>query len=163
MITLKNTVKTTNYWSYIVYNKKSANFTLCGPWNTWTANVYCLGHKSLINNADHWTTDFITMDSLMRSCREYNVAGIVSIKNLLNLIQFSAVVATGYGLNDRRVEFQSISPKPTLGPNHPPIQWIPEVLSPGVKRAMHQAQTHLQLVQRSRKCESVQPLLHTYS
>jgi hypothetical protein len=28
----------------------------------------------------------------------------------------------------------STAPRPTLGPNQPPIQWVPGALSPGVKR-----------------------------
>jgi hypothetical protein len=29
--------------------------------------------------------------------------------------------------------------RPALGPTQPPIQWVPEVLTPGVKRLDHEA------------------------
>jgi hypothetical protein len=52
-------------------------------------------------------------------------------------------IATGYGLEDRGSEFEtrwgknfhfSTSSRPALGPTQPPIQWISEALSPGIKR-----------------------------
>jgi hypothetical protein len=56
----------------------------------------------------------------------------------------SVGIATGYGLDDRgvgaRVPIGSrifSSPRrkrPVLGPNQPPIQWVPGAISPGVKR-----------------------------
>jgi hypothetical protein len=47
-----------------------------------------------------------------------------------------------YGLDDRVIEVRSptvaedfsSSPRPALRPTQPPIQWVPGVLSPGVKR-----------------------------
>jgi hypothetical protein len=52
-------------------------------------------------------------------------------------------IVTGYGLDDQgvgvRVPVESSifcsprRPEPVLGPTQPPIQWIPGVLSPGVK------------------------------
>jgi hypothetical protein len=40
-----------------------------------------------------------------------------------------------------------------LGPTQPPIQWVPGVLSPGVKRQDVKMTTHLQLVPRKRMVE----------
>jgi hypothetical protein len=48
----------------------------------------------------------------------------------------------GYGLNDRRFESRqglgiflfTTASRPALGPIYPPIQWVPEALSLGVKR-----------------------------
>jgi hypothetical protein len=37
----------------------------------------------------------------------------------------------------------------------PPIQWVPGALSPGVKSPSEKLTPHLQLVPRSRKCESI--------
>jgi hypothetical protein len=59
-------------------------------------------------------------------------------------------IATGYGLDDRegvgvpsagRVKnfLFSTSSRPTLGSTQPPIQWVPEALSPGVKRQGREA------------------------
>jgi hypothetical protein len=49
-----------------------------------------------------------------------------------------------YGLDDRAIELQSPAEakdfsvatmsRPALGPTQPPVQWVPVVLSPGVKR-----------------------------
>jgi hypothetical protein len=66
---------------------------------------------------------------------------ILNHKNAFEI--FSTVgIATGYGLNDRRVAVRvpvgsrifSMSSGPALGPTQPPIQWVPKALSPGVKR-----------------------------
>jgi hypothetical protein len=53
----------------------------------------------------------------------------------------------------------SKSSKLALGFTQPPIQCVPGALSLGVKRLT----THLQLVQKSRKCGSIHPLPHTPS
>jgi hypothetical protein len=49
-------------------------------------------------------------------------------------------IATGYGLDGQGVgvrvpEGSRIFSSPALRPTQPPIQWVPEALSPGVKRA----------------------------
>jgi hypothetical protein len=82
-------------------------------------------------------------------------------------------IATGYGLDDRgvgvrvpvgsRIFLFSASCRPVLGSTQPPIQWIVEALSPGVKRPGREADHHLQLVPRSRKCGCIHPLPHTPS
>jgi hypothetical protein len=54
----------------------------------------------------------------------------------------------------------STSSRPALGPTQPPIEWVPGVLSQGVKRGGVKLTTHLQLVPRSRKCGSIHQLLH---
>jgi hypothetical protein len=72
-------------------------------------------------------------------------------------------IATGYGLNNRGVgilvpvgsRIFSTSPRPALGPTQPPILWIAEDLSPGLKRPGRELILHLQLVPRSRKCGSI--------
>jgi hypothetical protein len=56
----------------------------------------------------------------------------------------SASIVSDYGLNDRVVEVPSqtgqrislLAPasKSALRPTQPPIQWVPGILSPGVKR-----------------------------
>jgi hypothetical protein len=58
-------------------------------------------------------------------------------------------ITTGYGLDDRRVgvgvpvqsriPLFSTSFRPALGITQPPIQWVPGVISPGVKRRGHEA------------------------
>jgi hypothetical protein len=58
-------------------------------------------------------------------------------------------IATGYGLDDRGVRVRVpvgarifTSPRrhrPALGPTQPPIQWVRESLSPGVKRPGREA------------------------
>jgi hypothetical protein len=58
-------------------------------------------------------------------------------------------IATAYGLDDRGVRSSSpdrvnnflfsTSSRPALGSNQPPIQWVPGVLSPGVKRPEREA------------------------
>jgi hypothetical protein len=57
----------------------------------------------------------------------------------------SVGIATGYELNGRgsisgmgNIIF--IAFRQALGPNQPPTQWVPGTLSPGVKRAGHEAQ-----------------------
>jgi hypothetical protein len=58
-------------------------------------------------------------------------------------------IATGYGLGDQGVGvpsagrvknfLSSTSSRPALGSIQPPIQWEPEVVSPGVKRLGREA------------------------
>jgi hypothetical protein len=69
-------------------------------------------------------------------------------------------IVSGYGLDDRAIEvrspakvkdfFSSLCVRPALVPTHPPVQWAPAVLSPGVKRRRGVTlTTHPHLVQRS--------------
>jgi hypothetical protein len=77
----------------------------------------------------------------------------------------SVGIATGYGLDDQgggssspgRVNnfHFSISSRPALGSTQPPIKWV--------KRQGREADFHLQLVPRSRKCGSIHPLPYTSS
>jgi hypothetical protein len=74
-------------------------------------------------------------------------------------------IDTGYGLDDRGVGVRvpvgsrifSTTSRPALPPTQPPIQWVPGVPFPGVKRSV-KLSTHLQLVPRSRKYGSIHPL-----
>jgi hypothetical protein len=67
---------------------------------------------------------------------------------------------SGYGLEDRAIEAKgfflmaSVS-TPALRPTQPPVQWVPGVLSPGLKRGRSVTlTTHPQLVPRSRMSRS---------
>jgi hypothetical protein len=62
-----------------------------------------------------------------------------------------------YGLDDRVIEVRSLTgagifllapvSRPALRPTQPPIQWVPGVLSPGLKRGQDVTlTTHLHLV-----------------
>jgi hypothetical protein len=47
-------------------------------------------------------------------------------------------IVSGYGLDDRAIEVRSPAgaasvSRPALEPTQPPVQWVPGVLSPGVK------------------------------
>jgi hypothetical protein len=70
----------------------------------------------------------------------------------------TASIVTGYV---QKVEFLfSISCRPALEPIQSPIQWVPAVLSPKVKRPGRRTEySRLQLVPRSRKRESLHPLI----
>jgi hypothetical protein len=57
--------------------------------------------------------------------------------------------------NGSKYFFFSTSLRPALGPTQTPIQWVPGILSLGVKRSGRKLTTHLQLVPRSRKRGSV--------
>jgi hypothetical protein len=49
-------------------------------------------------------------------------------------------IATGYGLDDRGVGVGvSVGSRPAPGPTQPPILWVPEALSLGVKRPGREA------------------------
>jgi len=49
--------------------------------------------------------------------------------------------------------------RPAMGPTQPPVQWVPGVLSPGVKRGRRVTlTTHPHLVPRSRISRSYTPL-----
>jgi hypothetical protein len=58
----------------------------------------------------------------------------------------SVQIVSGYGRDDRAIEVRSPAEakgffsvacvsRPALGPTQPPVQWVPEVLSPGLKRS----------------------------
>jgi hypothetical protein len=78
----------------------------------------------------------------------------------------SVSIVSDCGLGDRTIEVRSpveakdfplasVS-RPALGPTQPPVQWIPAVLSPGVKRGRDVTQTtHPHLVPRSRMSRSL--------
>jgi hypothetical protein len=62
---------------------------------------------------------------------------------LLGILDSLVSIATGYGTDNRGVGVQvqivknflsSTSSRPDLRPTQPPIQWVPEALSPWVKR-----------------------------
>jgi hypothetical protein len=72
----------------------------------------------------------------------------------------SVSIVSCYGLDDRAIEVRSpagekICPltslsRPALGPTQPPAQWVPGVLSPGVKRGRDMTlTTHPHLMPRS--------------
>jgi hypothetical protein len=72
----------------------------------------------------------------------------------------SVSIVSDYGLNDRVIEVPSpqgqriflLAPasRPVLGPTQPPVQWVPGILSPGVKRGQGVTlTTYLHLVPRS--------------
>jgi hypothetical protein len=57
----------------------------------------------------------------------------------------SVSIVPGYGLDDRAIEVRSpirgeknvsrsLLSRPALRPTQPPIQWVPTILSPGLKR-----------------------------
>jgi hypothetical protein len=58
----------------------------------------------------------------------------------------SVSIVSGYGLDDRAMRFDprqeqrifplASLPRPALGPTQAPVQWVPGVLSPGVKRGL---------------------------
>jgi hypothetical protein len=49
----------------------------------------------------------------------------------------------GFDSRQRNIIFFSPASRPTLGPNQPPIQWVPGALSPGVKRLGREADRSL--------------------
>jgi hypothetical protein len=72
---------------------------------------------------------------------------------------------SGYGLDDQAIEVRSPAgqrifslasvSRPALGPIQPPVQWVPGVLSPGLKRGQSVTlTTHPDLVPRSRMSRS---------
>jgi hypothetical protein len=91
----------------------------------------------------------------------------------LTVIYLGVGIATGYRLDDRGSRSSSRGgvknflfstlPRPALGSTQPPIQWVPDALSPGESGQGVKLTTHLQLVPRSRKCGSIHPLPHTPS
>jgi hypothetical protein len=78
----------------------------------------------------------------------------------------SVSVESDYGLDKRAIEVRSpaeakrILPiasvsRPAMGPTQPPVQWVPEVLSPGVKGGRRVTlTTHPHLVPRSKMSRS---------
>jgi hypothetical protein len=78
----------------------------------------------------------------------------------------SVSIVSGYGLEDRETEVrfpaetkgffsQASVSRLALGPTQPPVQWVPRVLSPGLKRGRGVTlTTHPHLVPRSRMSRS---------
>jgi hypothetical protein len=78
----------------------------------------------------------------------------------------SVSIVSGYGLDDRAIDVRSPAgtknfsysfsvSRPALGPTQPPVQWVPLVLSPGLKRGRGVTLiTHPYLVPRSRMIRS---------
>jgi hypothetical protein len=65
----------------------------------------------------------------------------------------SVSIVSGYGLDDRAIEVRS--PAETKGPTQPSVQWVPGVLSPGLKRGRGVTLTiHPHLVPKSRMSRS---------
>jgi hypothetical protein len=72
-----------------------------------------------------------------------------------------SLLVSGYGLDDRAIEVRSpaeakgfsssLCAGPALGPAHPPVQWVPGVLSPGLKRGRGVTLTTHPIEFRSRK------------
>jgi hypothetical protein len=78
----------------------------------------------------------------------------------------SVSIVSGYRLDDRAIDprqRQRIFPlasvsKPAQGPTQPPVQWVPGVLSPGVKCGRGVTlTTHPHLVPRSRVVGAIPP------
>jgi hypothetical protein len=79
----------------------------------------------------------------------------------------SGSIVSDYGLDDRAIGVRSrrgqrIFPltsvsRPALGPTQPPVQWVPGVLSPGVKARPGRDADHPHLVPRSRMSRSYTP------
>jgi hypothetical protein len=57
--------------------------------------------------------------------------------------------------------FATAVSRPALEPTQPPVYWIPEVLTPGVKLPRRETYTHLHLVARLRMRGATSPL-HRY-
>jgi hypothetical protein len=81
----------------------------------------------------------------------------------------SVSIVSGYWLDDRAIEVRSPAKakdfssssvsRPALGPTQPPVQWVPGVLSPGLKRGRGVTlTTQPYLVPRSRMSRSYTPL-----
>jgi hypothetical protein len=87
---------------------------------------------------------------------------LISFVNyLVNEPGSSVSIVSDYGLDDRAIEVRSpaearIFPpasvsRPALGPTQPPVQWVPEVLPPGLKHGRGVTlTTHPHLVPKSR-------------
>jgi hypothetical protein len=95
---------------------------------------------------------------------------LTGVKRFVRIYFFIILKSTllDYGLDNRAIEIagQRIfllvpASRPALGPTQPPIQWVPGVLSPGVKRGRGMMlTTHPHLVPRLSMSRTYTPLPH---
>jgi hypothetical protein len=68
----------------------------------------------------------------------------------------------GFDSRQCKIFLISTASTPTLGPTQPPIQWVPEALSLGVKRQVREADHSPQFSTEVKKYEAIPPLLHVF-
>jgi hypothetical protein len=142
-------------------------------YNSLLAETYTIGTKIVSCHTITILSDFLLGNS--SSLWIFTLLWVISWKNSSHLCNMRAAAAqysaclragklSGPSSSPSRVKNSLISilSRLALGSTQPPILWVPVALSSRLMRPVCEATTHLQLMLRSRKYTSIDPLSHIY-